>query len=240
VIVNQRFADRYFHGRPVTGVNLRWESGAQTGRIVGVVANARELGIDREPAPTVYACDSVPNPFPWFLVRTSGEPLTGAGAIRIKLKELEPLRSVFDISLLQDRVSDAYAQNRMLTVLLVLFAATALSLACIGVYGTLSYVVSLRRREVGLRLALGARRGMVIRQLVDEGLRVVGLACLGGLALSAAFTRLLSGMLYGVSPSDPMTLGAVLGIVVSVGWLAALIPAARASRIEPMLVLRDE
>lgn len=239
-IVNQRFADRYFHGRPVTGLNLRWEAGAETGRIVGVVADARELGIDREPAPTVYACDSAPSPFPWFLVRTSGEPLPAAGAIRFKLKELEPLRSVFDISPLEDRVSEAYAQNRVRTVLLVLFAATALALAALGVYGTLSYVVSLRRREVGLRLALGARRGMVIRQLVGEGLRVVGLACLGGLALSVAFTHLLSGMLYGVSPSDPITLGAVLGIVVAVGSLAALIPAARASRIEPMRVLRDE
>ena len=90
-------------------------------------------------------------------------------------------------------------------VLLVLFAVTALSLACLGVYGTLSYVVSLKRREVGLRLALGAARLSILRLLLGQGLRVVSVACLLGLVLAAAFTRLLSGMLFGVSPSDPVT-----------------------------------
>ena len=123
---------------------------------------------------------------------------------------------------------------------MALFAATALFLACLGLYGTLSYAVSLRRREVGLRLALGALRSEIIRQLVGQSLRVVGLACLCGLGLAVASTRVLSGMLYGVSPSDPFTLAGVLGIVLAVGALAALVPAARASRIEPMRVLREE
>jgi ABC-type antimicrobial peptide transport system permease subunit len=125
-------------------------------------------------------------------------------------------------------------------VLLVLFAMTALSLACVGLYGTLSYVVSLRRREVGLRLALGALRSDIIRQFVMQGLRVASLACVCGLVLSAAFTRILSGMLYGVSPSDPVTLSSVIGLVLVVAALAALVPATRAALLEPMRVLREE
>jgi putative ABC transport system permease protein len=240
VMVNRSFADRYFHGRSVLGLRLSWEAASLTGRIVGVVADARELGMDRDPGPTVYACNSAPSPFPWFLVRTQGEPLALAGAVRLKLKELEPLRSVYDIGLLEKRIGDAYEQHRLRTVLLVLFAATALFLACLGLYGTLSYVVGLRRREVGLRLALGALPGEIIRQLVGQGLRVVSLACLCGLALAVAFSRVLSGMLYGVSPSDPFTLAGVVGIVLAVGSLAALVPAVRASQTEPMRVLREE
>jgi predicted permease len=240
VMVNRSFADRYFHGRSVLGLRLSWEDASLTGRIVGVVADAREGGMDREPGPTVYACDSAPSPFPWFLVQTEGEPLALAGAVRLKLKELEPLRSVYDIAPLEKRIGDAYEQHRLRMVLLVLFAATALFLACLGLYGTLSYVVGLRRREVGLRLALGALPSEIIRQLVGQGLRVVSLACLCGLALAVAFTRVLSGMLYGVSPSDPFTLAGVVAIVLAVGSLAALVPAVRASQTEPMRVLREE
>jgi ABC-type antimicrobial peptide transport system permease subunit len=125
-------------------------------------------------------------------------------------------------------------------VLLALFAVTALSLACLGVYGTLSYVVGLKRREVGLRLALGAARLSVLRHLLTQGLLVVTVACLSGLILAAAFTRLLSGMLFGVSPSDPVTVAGVLGAVLLVATVAALIPAARAALSQPAQALRTE
>jgi predicted permease len=240
LMVNRSFAARYLRREPAEGLQLRWEGGFETGRVVGVVADARELGMDRDPFPTVYACHSAPTPFPWFLLRTRGDAAGLAGTVRVKLEEIEPLRSVYDIALLEALIGDAYAQNRMRTVLLVLFAATALALACLGVYGTLSYVVSLRRREVGLRLALGALRTEVVRQLVAQGLRVVAAAAVCGLALSAAFTRVLAGMLYGVSPSDPVTLAGVVAIVLAVASLAALIPAARAALVEPMQVLREE
>jgi len=177
---------------------------------------------------------------PYFLVRTRGEPLAVAHAVRIKMKQLEPLRFVYDISPLEERIGDAFTQSRLRTVLLVLFALAALSLACVGLYGTLSYVVNLRRREVGLRLALGAARSDIIRQFLVQGLRVAGLACICGVVLSLAFTRVLSNMLYGVSASDPITLSSVIGIVLLVAGLAALVPATRAALVEPMRVLRDE
>jgi putative ABC transport system permease protein len=240
LMVNRSFADRYFRGRSVVGRRLQWEAATQTGAIAGVVANARELGLDRDVAPTVYVCDSAPNPFPWFLVRTHAGPLTVAAAVRARFKEFEPLRSVYDLAPLEDRIGDAYAQHRARTVFLALFAGTALAVACLGVYATLNYAVGLRRREVGLRLALGARRREVIRQLVGQAMRAVVPACILGLALSVVFARILSGLLFGVSPSDPLTLASVLGIALAVGLLGALVPAVRASTIEPMRVLRDE
>jgi ABC-type antimicrobial peptide transport system permease subunit len=141
---------------------------------------------------------------------------------------------------LEERIGDAFMENRLRTALLVLFAVTALSLACVGLYGTLSYVVSLRRREIGLRLALGAVRGDIIRQFLMQGLRVAGFACVCGLVLSIAFTRLLSSMLYGVSASDPMTLSIVTAIVLAVAAIASLVPAIRGAGLDPMRVLRDE
>jgi ABC-type antimicrobial peptide transport system permease subunit len=110
----------------------------------------------------------------------------------------------------------------------------------VGLYGTLGYIVSLRRREVGLRLALGASRSAIVKHFLTKGLRVAGLACACGLMLSFAFSRLLSGMLYGVAPTDPVTLSSVVVIVLLVAGLASLIPAARAALVEPMRVLRNE
>ncbi len=160
--------------------------------------------------------------------------------MRRKIHEIEPARSVYGISPLREHLSDAYAGNRLRTILLAFFAVTAISLACLGLYGTLSYLVNMRRREVGLRLALGALRPQIVRQFLAQGLRVSLLGCLAGLALAAAGTRLLAGMLYGVSASDITTLAGVIALVLAVSIAASLIPALRASRVDPMQVLRDE
>ncbi|RPJ84865.1 MAG: FtsX-like permease family protein, partial [Acidobacteria bacterium] len=236
------FATRYLSGwSSVAGLHLLTDNGGSPfGRITGVVGDARERGLDSDPGPIVYSCFSAPNPTPHFLVRTHGEPAAIAQAVRLKIKELEPFRAVYDIAPLEERIGEAFTQNRLRMVLLVLFALTALSLACVGLYGTLSYVVSLRRREVGLRLALGAQRRDIIRQFLMKGLRVAGLACVCGLVLASAFTRVLSRMLYGISPYDPATLSGVTAIVLVVVMIASLLPAIRASRLDPMHLLRDE
>jgi ABC-type antimicrobial peptide transport system permease subunit len=147
---------------------------------------------------------------------------------------------VYDIAVLDRRIGEDYAQNRMRTWLLVIFASTALSLACVGVYGTLSYVVSQRRREVGLRVALGARSSSILAQFLAKVLRIVFLGCVAGLAIAFASARLFSGILYGVSSTDPMTFSAVTLLVIAVATLAALVPAIRAASVEPMRVLRDD
>jgi putative ABC transport system permease protein len=173
-------------------------------------------------------------------MRTSGEPDSIAIAVRQHLARLEPLRSVYDMAPLEERIGDAYAQNRLHTWLLTLFALTALGLVCGGVYGTLSYAVGLRRREVALRLALGALRRNVVRQLMATSVRIVGMAAVCGLIFALPFAQTLSTMLYGVSPADPATLFGVLAIVVTVAFLAALIPAARATFVQPMRALRED
>jgi putative ABC transport system permease protein len=160
-------------------------------------------------------------------------------AVRRKIHELEPMRSVYDLTPLTGHISDAYSENRLRTILLGCFAITAVSLACVGIYGTLSYLVSLRRREVALRLALGALRGQVVRQFLGVGLRTTAIGCAAGLVLAAGFARLLSGMLFGVSTTDPTTLAGVLAIILGVSAAASLIPAVRAARVEPMQALRE-
>ncbi len=240
LLVNRAFQSRYLAGRPPIGLHLASGTNASDrGTIVGIVADARDHGVDRAPTPIVYLCFSAPNPTPHFLVRTRGDPAELTQAVRVKLKEREPLRSVYDIAPLDERIGGAFAQNRLRTVLLAFFALTALGLACLGLYGTLSYVVSLRRREVGLRLALGAAGTRIVREFLIQAWRVVGVAIAIGLLLSFLFTRLLVGMLFGVSPADPLVLAMVVAIVLVVATLAALIPSARAARVEPVQVLRE-
>ena len=241
-MVSRTFATRYFGGGDAIGHHLTVPGNRffPPTAISGIVGDARETGLDREPQPTVYWCNTSLQPGTYFLVRAHGDPMGLTETVRRKLHELEPLRSVYDITPLTDHISDAYSENRLRTVLLASFAMTAVSLACVGLYGTLSYLVSLRRREVALRLALGALRGQVVRQFLGVGLRVMALGCAAGLVLAAVFARLLSGMLFGVSPTDATTAVAVLVIILAVSAAASLIPAIRAARVEPMQALREE
>jgi predicted lysophospholipase L1 biosynthesis ABC-type transport system permease subunit len=242
MLVNRSFADRYLGGAKAIGRSLVEPANAYTppSQIIGIVGDARETGLDREPAPTIYWCSQMSQPGTYYLVRTHGAPKALAETVRRTIRAVEPLRSVYDITPLTDHISDAYAENRLRTVLLTFFAATAVSLACVGLYGTLSYLVNVRRREVGLRLALGALRSRIVRQFLSQGLRVSLIGCAAGIGLAALSVRLLAGMLYGVSPSDPVTLAAVIVTVVVVSAIASLLPAVRAARLEPMRVLRDE
>jgi hypothetical protein len=239
VVVNRSFANTYLMGSGAIGHHLQ-RPNLPPAEIRGIVGDARELGLDRQPVPTVYWCSGAVQPGTFFLVRTRGEPMAMVQTLRRKIHEIEPRRSVFEITSLEEHISDAFAENRLRTFLLAFFAITAVSLACVGLYGTLSYLVSVRRREVGLRLALGALRGQIVRQFLVQGLRVSCLGCIAGLGLAAMFARLLSGMLYDLSPSDPATLAGAVLIVLGVAMIASLLPAIRAARLEPMQVLRDQ
>ena len=241
VVVNRSFANRYLMGTAAIGHHLASAGfGFGVSEIRGISGDARETGTDRQPVPTVYWCAGIAEPGSYFLVRTRNAPMTMAETLRRKIHEIEPQRSVFDMMPLEQHVYDALAENRLRTILLTSFALTAVSLACVGLYGMLSYLVSLRRREVGLRLALGAERGQILRQFLMQGLGVSAAGCAAGLALAFAFTRVLSGMLYGVSASDGRTLSSVVAVVLTVSALASFVPALRAAQVEPMQVLRDE
>jgi putative ABC transport system permease protein len=243
VVVNRSFANTYFsHGR-VIGHHLGTGALSQfplMGEIRGIVGDAREQGIDTEPAPTVYWCLNAPDPDPYYILRTRGEPLTLSATVRETIHQIEPNRSVFDVQPLTGHLDDAFAEDRLRTGLLSLFALTAMLLACLGLYGTLSYFVTVRRREVGLRLALGALPRQIALRFLLQGLRVSLIGCAFGLALSAAAAQLISGVLYGVSRFDPATFSGVILLVLTVAALATILPAARAASIDPMRVLREE
>jgi len=242
VLVNRSFADNYLMGSKAIGHHLLRSTlpPLPPSQIRGVVGDAREQGIHQQPVPTVYWCGATAQPGAFFLIRTRGEPKAMTETIRRKIHEIEPSRSVFDVMPLEEHLDAAFAENRLRTILLAFFAITAVSLACVGLYGMLSYLVSVRRREVGLRLALGAPRGQIVRHFLAQGVGISFLGSIAGLALAALCTRVLAGMLYGVSPSDAPTLSAVVVIILTVATLASLLPALRAARVEPMQVLRDE
>ena len=241
LMVNRSFVARYLSSGPTPiGLHLSTDTNnATAGRITGVVADARERGVDRAPEPIVYACQSAPNPMPFFLVRTAGDPAALSTSLRQSMKAFAPLRAMYDVLPLDERLGGAFAENRLRTVLLALFAGTALLLATVGLYGTLSYAVNVRRREIGLRLALGAGRATIVRQFLRQGVIVATVAAGCGLLAALAVTRVLSNMLYGVSPTDPLTLASVMAIVIGVAATAALVPAARAAWIEPSRALKE-
>jgi putative ABC transport system permease protein len=208
--------------------------------IVGVVGDAREESLNQEPLPTVYTCGNDPDPNRTYIVRTYADPHTLFSTIRQRIHQIEPNRSVYDLSSLEESLFDSIAENRFRTLLLSLFALTAISLACVGIYGTLSYFVSIRNREVGLRIALGAVPNQILLSFLSRGLYVATLGCAVGLGLASALSRFLSGMLYGVSRSDAATYMAVIITVLPIAAFASFLPAVRASRLDPMRVLRNE
>lgn len=242
VLVNRSFVNHVFGGHEALGYHLEPQmqfASHWSGEIRGVVADAREQGVDSDPTPTMYWCGSAPTPNPNYFVRTHDDPTAMANTLRRALREIEPSRAVFDIIPLDEHLSDAFAENRMRTILLTTFAALAVSLACVGLYGTMSYMVNLRRREVGLRLALGARRKQVTTPFLLQAVRICVIGCFCGLGLAAVSTRLLEGLLFGISRNDPVTISAVVSLIVVVSGVAALEPVMRAARVDPMEVLRE-
>jgi putative ABC transport system permease protein len=242
-LVNRNFVERYLGG--VTPIGRRVEQVPVTtfnpgARIVGIAADTREEGLNRDSVPMVYWCNNAPVPTPLFLVRSGMDPGALAQTIRRRLHDIEPGRSVYEIRPLEAHLGEALSESRLRLVLLTLFAVSAVALAALGLYGTLSYLVSMRRREVGVRMAMGAPRGRIASQFVRQGLTAAIAGAAAGLALAAASARVLSGMLYGVSPLDPLTFTGVPAIVIVTSVAASLWPALRAARVEPIEVLRDE
>jgi putative ABC transport system permease protein len=243
VLVNRSFANRYLANTSPVGHHLQgatYNDFQPQGTIRGVVGDAREEGLNTQPSPTVYSCFAAPTPFPNYLVRTRGDPTEMTEAIRHRVHELEPSRSVYGVAPLQLHLDEVSLENRLRTFLLALFAVCAVLLACVGIYGTLNYLGRLRQREVGMRLALGALRHQIVSRFVLQGLRVTGIGCAAGVVLSLIATRLINTMLYGVSTLDPLTYAGVLLLILLVATIASLVPAWRASKIELVQVLREE
>ena len=188
-MVNRRFADLYLNANAI-GYHLRSpNSETDTGTLIrGIVGDARENGLDQPPAPTVYHCAAVAYPTTLYLIRTRGDPTALGDTLRRRIQQIEPSRSVFDITPLAQHLSDTRGEERLRTTLLSFFAATALLLASLGLYGTLGYVVGVRRREIGLRLALGAESENILKHFLAQGLGVAVAGAFAGLAVLASLT----------------------------------------------------
>jgi predicted permease len=240
-IINATMARRYFPGQSAIG--KRWSYGdpidAAAFTIVGVVEDARYLNV-REPPPTMAyhpAEFDTREVLADVEMRTSSAPGALVQAVRAALTEMEPRLPVIEIVPFEERVSRDLSQDRLVAELASAFGTLALALACLGLYGTISYGISRRVAELGLRMALGADRGTVLRMIMKEALVLVALGGLVGLPLAFAAARSVAAMLYGVPPADVVSFAAGSAILAAVAAGSAYVPAYRASRISPMAAL---
>jgi putative ABC transport system permease protein len=244
IMINQAFARKYFPGEDPVGKHIQVSLGDGVfehpmREVVGVVGDIKRKGLTADVDPQYYLPYTqavITNPF--LTIRTSGDPASVESAIRAAVHEMDKSVPVYQVSTLENYVAKSVAQPRFQTLLLTCFAGIALILSAVGLYGLLSYMVVQRTLEIGLRMALGAQRADVLRMIVRRGLTLALMGLGAGLAVSAMMTRLLSGMLYGVRPSDPITFAAVTGVLLMVSLAASSVPAYRAAVLDPMETLR--
>src|SRR5215510_13279173 len=242
-VVNQAFARKYFGGEDPLGKRIGLDSVKNNGQIeiVGVAQDAKYFELRGEMPPTVYLpYFQEPASDAYFTVRTTGEPTAMFSLIRQAVREIDGSLPFSDFKTVRQQVESSWAQERLFASLSGFFGLLALSLAAIGLYGVMAYSVTRRRNEIGIRLALGAGRRDVIRLALGESLRLVALGVGIGLATALATTRLISAQLFGLAPTDPLTITMATLLLVGVAALAGYLPARKAAQTDPMLALRNE
>ncbi len=243
IIISEAFTRRYWPNEDVIGKTVVIKSfGRALQTVIGVAGDVRSFGLDVEAGPTVYASAiaySGWNPMS-LVVRGAGDPLSHLSDVRSTIRQIDPQVPIYDVTLLTDTLSDSLGARRFNMYLLGCFAAIALALACVGLFGVLAYLVSQRTRDIGIRLALGAGRGDVFKLIVGQGmvLAVAGAVLGVGGALLAA--RVMKSLLFSVDPRDPMTYATVPLLLLAVALFACYVPARRALRVDPLVALRAE
>jgi predicted permease len=242
-IVNETFARHYFGGRSPIGRRIGFEKNRHDTEIVGVVKDGKYANLREGATRMVYVPAAQTGGFFQALVihlRTAGEPAALASAVRGVVRELDANVPVSHILTLEQHFDEALAQEKLIATLCSVFSALALGLSAVGLYGVMSYRVSRRVREIGIRMAIGATRGGILRQVMGEALRLVAGGMLLGLPLSYGVLRLVESMLYGVKPADAVSAAVAMSVLAAATLIAAWLPAGRAARIEPMRALREE
>jgi len=241
VVVNQTLVHNFFGGENPIGKRLVIGSEKNPSEIIGVVGDVRHSGLDADFKPEIYGNYSQTfRPNYTLVIRTQSEPSSMVAAVRNQVQLIDKDQPVYSVKAMKELRSEALAELRFNTLMLTLFAAIALVLAAVGIYGVISYSTARRTHEIGIRMALGAQPINVLKLVLGQGMTLALLGIAIGLAASFALTRVLTTLLYSVSPTDPLTFVFVSILLALVALLATFIPARRATRVDPTLALRHE
>ncbi len=240
-LINEAMQRKFWSDESPLGRRLRFGSGSPWITIVGVVGDVRQAGLDAAPRAELYLpAAQAPDLAAWLVVRTAGDPARLAAGVRQAIREVDPDSPIVDVSTMEDILDREVFSQRVNAVLLGIFAAVALVLACVGIYGVLGYVVSRRTHEIGIRMAMGARPAEVLRSVIGQGV-ALGAAGVGiGAVAALGATRVLSNLLFGISPTDSTTFVFVAALLLAVTAAGSYLPAHRAMRLDPVQALREE
>jgi putative ABC transport system permease protein len=243
-VVDETFARAHFPGESALGKRLRFGSDDPDTpwlQIVGVVGHVKNYGVDEDSRVEVYLpYEQSPVPAVTLIVRASGDPGALAAPVREAVRAVDPELPLYAVRTLDAIVADRTAQRRLAVTLITVFAAVALTLAAVGIYGVMSYAVAQRTQEIGIRMALGAEREQILRMVLRHGtvMAVSGVAL--GLVVALGLARLITSLLFQTSAADPPTFSLVPLLLIAVAVLACYVPARRATRVDPLVALRSQ
>jgi putative ABC transport system permease protein len=242
IIINRTMARTYYGNDSPLGRRVRPGFQDPWRIIVGVVEDVKNAGLDLPAGTELFMPERQNNARNtiYLALRAAGDPHSMVSAVRAAVRDLDPSLPVSQVQTMTETLDAARSRPRFLATLLGLFSATALLLAAVGLYGVISYSVARRTTEFGIRMAMGAEAGDVVRLVAAQGLKLAAIGVLAGAAGALALTRLIRGLLFGVSSFDPLTFLAMAGLLAAVTAIACVIPAMRATKVDPLVALRYE
>jgi putative ABC transport system permease protein len=243
VIISETMARRFWPGQNPIGRRMTPSFHLQQGprEIVGVVGDVKAQGLDADASAMMYVSyKQVPRPYMSFVARTASDPQNFIQAISKAIYSVDKEQALTNVRTMEQVMADSVSGRRFNMTLLIAFAVLALVLAAVGVYGVMNYAVTLRRRELGIRMALGAQTADVLRLVLGQGLTLTLIGVGAGLVGAYGLTHLMANLLYGVTATDFLTFVSVSGVLIAVGLLASYLPARRATKVDPMIALRSE